>query len=194
MSLSAGDGRLGRCSADHPTADAASFAVNTAVIVLLQLVVLRAIDGRRRTRVLGLLAVVWAVAWLVLGLAGTVPGTTSAGVLVGHDMPVTYVATLLAGSAGPRELSLRMERVLPPGGERAARGRGRPGCGRGAHRRSASSRCLVVSRAATGWVDRAASRFSSAQRRRVETWRASAAATYRPRRTGPGVRPAPLGR
>ena len=148
-----------------------AFAVNTGVIVLLQLVVLRAIDGRRRTRVLGLLAGIWAVAWLVMGLAGTVPGTTaaavlvvasigifalgetllspiapaitndlapehlrgrynatgslafqvaavaapaSAGFLIGHDMPVTYVATLLAGSVAFGVLALRMERALPP--------------------------------------------------------------------------------
>jgi MFS family permease len=148
-----------------------AFAVNTAVIVLLQLVVLKAIDGRRRTRVLGLLAIVWAVAWLVMGLAGAVPGTTaaavlvvvsigvfalgetllspiapaitndlapehlrgrynaagslafqvaavaaptSAGFLIGHDMPVTYVVTLLLGSAAFGVLALRMERVLPP--------------------------------------------------------------------------------
>jgi MFS family permease len=147
------------------------FAVNTALIVSLQLVVLRAIDGRRRTRVLGLLAVIWGVAWLVMGLAGLVPGTAaaavlvvasigifalgetllspiapavtndlapehlrgrynatgslafqvaaiaapaSAGFLIGHDMPVTYVATLLAGAAAFGVLALRMERVLPP--------------------------------------------------------------------------------
>jgi hypothetical protein len=43
------------------------FAVNTATIVLLQFVVLRRISGRRRTRVLVAMTVLWAVAWLVLG-------------------------------------------------------------------------------------------------------------------------------
>ncbi len=54
------------------------FAVNTAVIVLLQFVVLRQISGRRRTRVLVVMTVLWAVAWLVLGLTGLVPGTAAA--------------------------------------------------------------------------------------------------------------------
>lgn len=148
-----------------------AFAVNTAVIVGLQLVVLKAIDGRRRTRVLGVLAAIWAVSWLVMGSAGLVPGTllaaalviastgifafgetllspiapaitndlapvhlrgrynalsslsfqvaaiaapASAGFLIGHDLPVTYVVTLVAGCAAFGVLALRMERVLPP--------------------------------------------------------------------------------
>ena len=148
-----------------------AFAVNTTVIVALQLVVLKAIDGRRRTRVLGVLAVIWAVSWLVMGAAGLVPGTVlaavlviastgifafgetllspiapaitndlapehlrgrynalsslsfqvaaiaapaSAGFLIGHDLPVTYVVTLVAGCVAFGVLALRMERVLPP--------------------------------------------------------------------------------
>ena len=39
---------------------------------------------------------------------------TSAGFLIGHDMPVTYVVTLVAGCAAFGVLALRMERVLPP--------------------------------------------------------------------------------
>jgi MFS family permease len=54
------------------------FAVNTAVIVLLQFVVLRQISGRRRTRVLLVMTALWAVSWLVLGLTGLVPGTAAA--------------------------------------------------------------------------------------------------------------------
>jgi MFS family permease len=148
-----------------------AFAVNTGVIVALQLLVLRFMDGRRRTRVLALLAVIWSAAWLVMGVAGLVPGTTtasalvvlsmavfalgetllspiapamandlapehlrgrynaasslafqvagisapvSAGFLIGHEMPVTYVGTLLAGCVALGVLALRMERVLPP--------------------------------------------------------------------------------
>ena len=148
-----------------------AFAVNTAVIVVLQLVVLRVIDGRRRTRVLGLLAAIWAVAWLVMGLAGLAAGTltaavlvvasmgvfalgetllapiapaitndlapehlrgrynaaasvafqvaaiaapVSAGFLIGHEMPATYVATLLVGSLAFGVVALGLERHLPP--------------------------------------------------------------------------------
>jgi MFS family permease len=148
-----------------------AFAVNTAVIVLLQMVVLRVIDGRRRTRVLAVLAAIWAVAWAVMGVAGLVSGTTtaavlvvgsmavfalgetllspiapaitndlapehlrgrynataslsfqlaaisapvSAGFLIGHELPATYVGTLLAGCVAFGVLALRMERSLPP--------------------------------------------------------------------------------
>ena len=63
-----------------------AFAANTAVIVGMQFLVLRLIDGRRRTRVfLGLVAM-WAAAWLILGATGLVAGTlaAAAGVIVFH--------------------------------------------------------------------------------------------------------------
>jgi MFS family permease len=59
-----------------------AFAANTAVIVTLQVVVLRFIHGRRRTRMLTLQAVLWAASWAILGLAGFVPETGAAAVLV----------------------------------------------------------------------------------------------------------------
>jgi MFS family permease len=59
-----------------------AFAANTVVIVLLQLVVLGRIEGRRRTRVIAAMGLVWAVSWLLLGLSGLVPGTWGAAVLV----------------------------------------------------------------------------------------------------------------
>jgi MFS family permease len=63
-----------------------AFAVNTAVIVLLQFWVLSRITGRRRTRALMVMAGVWAASWLLLGFTGLVPGTVAAtaGVLVFH--------------------------------------------------------------------------------------------------------------
>lgn len=51
-----------------------AFAVNTAVIVLLQFSVLSRISGRRRTRVMVVMAAIWAVAWSLMGLAGAAPG------------------------------------------------------------------------------------------------------------------------
>jgi MFS family permease len=60
----------------------AAFAANTLVIVLLQLVVLQRIEGHRRTRVIALMAVLWAASWALLGAAGLVPGTLGATVLV----------------------------------------------------------------------------------------------------------------
>ena len=59
-----------------------AYACNTLVIVLLQLVVLRRIDGHRRTRIIMVMSMVWAVAWLTLGASGLLPGTLGATVLV----------------------------------------------------------------------------------------------------------------
>jgi MFS family permease len=61
-----------------------AFAVNTAVIVALQFLVLSRISGRRRTRVMVFMGVVWASSWVLLGAAGLVPGTmvAAAGMLV----------------------------------------------------------------------------------------------------------------
>jgi MFS family permease len=55
-----------------------AFAVNTAVIVLLQFLVLSRITGRRRTRVMVVMGVVWAASWLLLAVAGLVPGSAGA--------------------------------------------------------------------------------------------------------------------
>lgn len=59
-----------------------AFAANTLVIVLLQLVVLRHMEGRRRTRVVVAMALMWAVAWLLLGATAWIPGTIGAALLV----------------------------------------------------------------------------------------------------------------
>jgi MFS family permease len=63
-----------------------AFALNTVVIVGLQFLVLARITGRRRTRVLLVMAALWALSWVVLGLTGLVPGggLAVAGVLVFH--------------------------------------------------------------------------------------------------------------
>jgi MFS family permease len=59
-----------------------AFAANTLVIVLLQLAVLRHMEGRRRTRVVVAMALMWAVAWLLLGATSWIPGTIGASLLV----------------------------------------------------------------------------------------------------------------
>ncbi|WP_435746267.1 MFS transporter [Nocardioides sp. SYSU DS0663] len=59
-----------------------AFAANTLVIVVLQLAVLGRIEGRRRTRVIVVMALLWAVAWLLLGASGLVAGTLGATLLV----------------------------------------------------------------------------------------------------------------
>ncbi|UGS28479.1 MFS transporter [Microbacterium resistens] len=57
-----------------------SFAVNTAVIVLLQFAVLRLIRGHRRTRVMQVMALTWAVSWVLLGASGLLPGSLVAAI------------------------------------------------------------------------------------------------------------------
>jgi MFS family permease len=47
-----------------------AFALNTLVIVVLQMLVLQRIEGRRRTRVIAVMAAVWTCSWLLLGAAG----------------------------------------------------------------------------------------------------------------------------
>jgi MFS family permease len=63
-----------------------AFAVNTLVIVTLQFAVLGRITGRRRTRVLLVMAALWAASWTLLGVTGLVPGTlaATAGVIAFH--------------------------------------------------------------------------------------------------------------
>jgi len=65
-----------------------AFAINTAVIVLLQFWVLGRIAGHRRTRVMIVMAVVWALSWLLLGATGLVAGSAAAtvGVLAYHGV------------------------------------------------------------------------------------------------------------
>ena len=60
-----------------------AFAANTVVIVLLQLVVLQRIEGRRRTRVIVVMSAVWATSWALLAASGISPGTMSATLFVG---------------------------------------------------------------------------------------------------------------
>jgi MFS family permease len=63
-----------------------AFAANTAVIVMAQFLVLRRIQGHRRTRVLVLMSLIWALSWTVLGLTGLVAGSLTAafGVVLYH--------------------------------------------------------------------------------------------------------------
>lgn len=55
-----------------------AFAANTAVIVVAQLFVERRLQGRRRSRALVGVALLWAVSWLVIGSAALVEGPWSA--------------------------------------------------------------------------------------------------------------------
>ncbi len=56
------------------------FVGNTVAIVLGQMVVLRLIQGRSRSRIIGLVGLVWASAWVLLGLAVPLSGGAAAAV------------------------------------------------------------------------------------------------------------------
>jgi MFS family permease len=57
-----------------PSTLGVALAANTAVIVVAQFLVLRPVERRRRSRVIALVGVVWAVAWAVAGFSGLVHG------------------------------------------------------------------------------------------------------------------------
>jgi MFS family permease len=59
-----------------------AFAANTAVIVVAQLYVERHLQGRRRTRALAGVAVLWALSWLVIGSAALTGGAWSAAAVI----------------------------------------------------------------------------------------------------------------
>jgi MFS family permease len=59
-----------------------AFAANTLVIVVLQLLVLQRIEGHRRTRLVVVMAGIWAGSWLLLGASSLVPATVGATLLV----------------------------------------------------------------------------------------------------------------
>lgn len=60
-----------------------AFGANTAAIVLGQLVTLRMIQGRRRSRMLALCAAIWSVSWAVIAFSGAVEGWVAIALVVG---------------------------------------------------------------------------------------------------------------
>ncbi len=59
-----------------------AFAANTAAIVFGQLITLRLIKGRRRTRMLALCAGIWSVSWAVIAASDAVSGTAAIALVV----------------------------------------------------------------------------------------------------------------
>ena len=59
-----------------------AFAVNTVAIVALQFSVLKAVTGRRRTRGLLVMVVLWVLSWLLLSAAGLGPAMLAAAAVV----------------------------------------------------------------------------------------------------------------
>jgi MFS family permease len=64
-----------------------AYAANTGVIVLGQLVMLRLIAGRRRSRTLAVAAAIWSVSWVVIAFSDWVGGITAiAAIVVGMGL------------------------------------------------------------------------------------------------------------
>jgi MFS family permease len=59
-----------------------AFGANTAAIVLAQLLALRFIEGRSRSRMLALCAVTWSVSWAVIASSDAVDGATAVALVV----------------------------------------------------------------------------------------------------------------
>ncbi len=59
-----------------------AFAANTGAIVAGQMLALRLIQGRARTRMLATTAAVWSAAWIVIGLGGLVSGWLAVAMVV----------------------------------------------------------------------------------------------------------------
>ncbi|MCC3779579.1 MFS transporter [Streptomyces sp. UNOB3_S3] len=82
---------------------------NTAAIVVTQFVVLKLVEGRRRSRVMALVGLIWTVAWVAAALSGLVHGAqaVATGLListyvlfgVGESMLSPTVAPLVADLA-----------------------------------------------------------------------------------------------
>lgn len=53
---------------------AVAFTINTMTIVVMQMLVLRLIQGRSRSRLMALVALLWGASWLILGVTGVLPG------------------------------------------------------------------------------------------------------------------------
>ncbi|GLF96485.1 MFS transporter [Streptomyces yaizuensis] len=59
----------------EPATLGTALAANTAVIVLAQFLVLKFVERRKRTRMIGAVGLIWAVAWLLAGYAGLGEGS-----------------------------------------------------------------------------------------------------------------------
>jgi MFS family permease len=91
-----------------------ALAANTAMIVLAQYVMLRLVERRRRSRVIALVGLIWAVAWVAAGASGLVHGTQAAATAL---LITTYALfglgeTMLSPTVAPLVADLAPKRLL----------------------------------------------------------------------------------
>jgi MFS family permease len=77
----------------------ALFFVNTALIVIVQLPISRALEGRRRLRALALMPVLWIVAWLMLDAGAYWFDTTAAFIVILLALAIFGVGECFHGPA-----------------------------------------------------------------------------------------------
>jgi len=88
------------------------FFVNTIVIVVAQLPVVRLAQGRRRMPMLSLLGVLWAAAWLVVPLAGTLAAGAATLLLIAAMSVFAFGQCLHGAVNAPLVVDLSEPRLL----------------------------------------------------------------------------------
>jgi MFS family permease len=76
------------------------FFVNTLVIVLGQVFVLHRIEGRSRSRLMAVVAVIWGSFWTVVAISASLP-PLAAGVLITIGFAVFAVGEMIQSPVGP---------------------------------------------------------------------------------------------
>jgi len=100
--------------ADHISdhAIAVSFTIDTAVIVAIQMLVLRLVRRHRRSSALAVVGLIWAVAWALLGFAEVVDGPSWRIVILFAFVSLFAVGeTFVAPTMGPLINSLADDRI-----------------------------------------------------------------------------------
>jgi MFS family permease len=77
----------------------AIFFVNTALIVIVPLPISRAIEGRRRTRALALMPMLWVIAWLLVEAGGLWFDATAAFVVFALALAIFGIGECFHGPA-----------------------------------------------------------------------------------------------
>jgi MFS family permease len=87
---------------------------NTTMIALAQFVVLRLVQGRRRSRTIAAVGLVWAVAWLAAGFSGLVRGgeALATGLLISTFMLFGLGEAMLSPTVAPLVADLAPERMI----------------------------------------------------------------------------------
>ena len=87
---------------------------NTTMIALAQFVVLRLVQGRRRSRTIAAVGLVWAVAWLAAGVSGLLPDgqAPATGLLISTFVLFGLGEAMLSPTLAPLVADLAPERMI----------------------------------------------------------------------------------